>query len=378
MKRYVQILLIVLFALVLVVPMALTDQERDKVSKSENRTLANLPSLRTPKGALNSNLTADFEAWYSDHVGLRDDAIKANGMIQYYGFGVLSWSGMHIGRNGAVVYATQDMIDNYQRINRYTEDEVHQIGEAMRKVGDWVASQGMQLYYMQCYDPYNVYPEYFMDSIRRLEGESQVEQIVRAIRSETEIPVISPLEALLKAKAAGEKVYGSWYDPTHWTPRGAYVGYRQLMETINLKNDHRYRVLEEDDYLIDLQDRGARYFDSIHQEDMVELFTIKNPRASESEDKSALGKFGEDPNNRLFLNDQAGNDTRILVLGDSYLAGYLIDDIAESFAVTMLVWGSYTPDLKKVVEQCRPDIIIMENAERVNRMHLVEELSRSL
>lgn len=378
MKRFVQFFLIAAFALMLVVPMVLTDHESDKVAKSENRTLANFPPLRTPKGVLNTNYTADFESWYSDHIGLRDGVIKANALIQYYGFQVLSWSNMHIGKNGALVYATQDMIDNYQRINRYTEDQANQVGQAMRKVGDWVTSQGIQLYYMQCYDPHNVYPENFLEGIGRLDGVSQVEQIVTSIKTHTDIPIISPLEELLAAKSKGIAVYGFWYDPTHWTPRGAYIGYRLLMQTINEKNGNRYRILEENDYFIEKQNKGNRFFDIIYQQDIIDTFTIKAPKAIESEDRSELGKFEEDQRHRIFYNDQAGNDTRILVLGDSYLNGFVIDDIAESFAVTMMVWGSHTTEFKEIIAQCNPDIIVMENAERVNRMDLVKQLASTL
>ena len=231
---------------------------------------------------------------------------------------------------------------------------------------------------MQCYDPYSVYPENFMEGIGRMDGESQVEQIVRAIRSQTEIPVISPLEDLFTAKAAGEDVYGSWYDPTHWTPRGAYIGYRLLMNTINERNHNRYRVLNESDYRIKIQDGGKWFFDTIHQEDEVEVFTIKSQRAIPSEDKSELGKYAEDPRHQIFYNSQAGNDTRVLVLGDSYLNSFIIDDISESFAVTMMIWGDYTNELKKIVDQCKPDIIIMENAERCNRMTQVLAASQTL
>ena len=378
MKRFVQITLIVAFALMLVVPIALTDHEQDKVSKSENRTLANFPSFRTQNGALNRNLAEEFEAWYGDHVGLRDSIIKANAYIQYYGFRVLSWSDMHVGKNDAIIYATQDMIKNYQRENRYTEDQVLKIGQAMDKVNKWAASRGIQLYYMQCYDSYSVYPENFMEGIGRLDGESQVEQIVGVIRSQTEIPVISPLDDLFAAKAAGEEVYGLWYDPTHWTPRGAYIGYRSLMKTINARNDNRYPVLNESDYRIKIQDEGKWFFDTIHQKDEIEVFTIKSPRAILSEDKSELGKYAEDPRHQIFYNSQAGNDTRVLVLGDSYLNNYILDDIAESFAVTMMVWGDYTKELKEIVDECKPDIIIMENAERCNRMSKVLAASQAL
>lgn len=149
------------------------------------------------------------------------------------------------------------------------------------------------------------------------------------------------------------------------TAGGAYIGYQMLMDAINSNHKDRYRVLQESDYQITVVDQGVTLFGGIHKEGMLENFQITDPKAQLTNEKLTL--YGEDQRHRFYTNEGVGNKTRLLVLGDSYFETFIMDDLAESFYVTIMIWGDYASELEQIVEEYQPDIIVMENAERCDR-----------
>lgn len=106
------------------------------------------------------------------------------------------------------------------------------------------------------------------------------------------------------------------------------------MEKINEDNHNMYNILSEDDYDITVEDKGITLNGFIHEKDMMETFTIRNPKAVKA-DKSLMGKFGEDERHSIWINK----------------------------------------DLDKVIELYNPDIVIYECAERVDRSDAVVEFA---
>lgn len=126
-------------------------------------------------------------------------------------------------------------------------------------------------------------------------------------------------------------------------------------------------MLDESDYTITLVDRGITLLGGIHEEDYVETFTINNPTGYLSNEKLTL-YADEDIRQTFWTNDICGNNTRVLILGDSYMQQFLMDDLAESFyeTIELWVWTSNTiaSDIVSIVEEYKPDIVIYEKAER--------------
>lgn len=212
-----------------------------------------------------------------------------------------------------------------------------------------------------------------MASVNQIGDTSKTDQVVKYIRNNTTVNEISLKEMLLDKKKSYE-VYSHYGDPTHWTERGAYFGYQYIMEKINEDNHNMYNILSEDDYDITVKDKGITLNGFIHEKDMMETFTIRNPKAVKA-DKSLMGEFGKDERHSIWINKDAGNDTRLLLMCDSYINSFIVEDFAESFSEVWLVWGDYTKDLDKVIELYNPDIVIYECAERVDRSGAVVEFA---
>ena len=375
-KKIYNILFVVMFMAIISLPLIKTNWTSGGISEDENRYLAEAPKLMV-EGKFNDKFTADVETWFMDHMGYRKELIDYNAKMQYEVFDkMLSNSNYYLGRYGDVNYATDAMIMDYAHLNLRDESEVVKIGNSYQKVSDWLGEKGIQFYYVQCWDKHSIYPEQFMASVNQIGDISKTDQVIAYLRENTTVKVLSLKETLLENKNEYE-VYSNWGDPTHWTERGAYVGYNYIMQGINKYNDNRYKVLDEDDYNISISDKGIVLNGFIHEEDMLESFSIKEPMAS-MVDISIMDKYSEDRRHSAWENPNVDNDSKLLLVCDSYIDSFIIEDIAESFSQVWLIWGDYTMDMENIVEMYDPDIVIYECAERVDRSYSVVELADSL
>ena len=376
LKKIYNVIFVALFMAVISIPLIKTNWTSGGVSEDENRNLASVPQL-VVDGEFNDKFTAEAESWFMDHMGLRKDLINLNARIQYEVFGkMLNQSNYHLGRFGNLNYATEAMIKDYAHLNLRTDADVAKIGSSYQKISDWLENKGVQFYYVQCWDKHSIYPEQFMASVNQIGDISKTDQVINYLRENTTVDVISPKEVLIESKKDYE-VYSNWGDPTHWSERGAYIGYKYIMQEINKKNDFKFDVLEEDDYNITISDRGLTLNGFIHKVDMLETFSIKEPKAKKV-DKSVMGEFCEDRRHNVWINSEVNNDTKLLLICDSYINSFIIEDIVESFSEVWLIWGDYTVDMETIVEMYKPDILVYECAERVDRSSAVVALADSL
>lgn len=365
LKKIYNIIFIVAFLAVIATPLVLTDFSSGGISEDENRTLAAFPAL-TVEGKWNSSFTGEFETWFMDHLGLRQKLITTNATLQFRVFDrMLDKSNYHIGRNGDINYADGYMLLDYAHMNLRTEEEVAKIGQSYQTISDWFEERDIPFYYVQCYDKHSIYPEQFTDAVKQVGDVSKTDQVIQYLKAQTTVNTVSLKEPLLAAKEQYE-VYSNWGDPTHWTPRGAFLGYQYIMEQINADREVPLRVLQEEDYEITTYNAGITLNQVVHEDDFIEAFAIRAPKAARV-DKSVMGKWAEDERHSAWKNPEAGSDAKLLLMCDSYINSFIVADLAESFSEVWLVWGDYTGDLPELTEIYQPDVVIYECAERVDR-----------
>ena len=363
-EKPIQIVFTIAFLAILVIPALFADYE-STVSESENRRLSTAALLKNEDGSWNRHFMSDLEDWFNDRIGFRNWMILNNARIQYHLFHQLPGDIYNniLGPNGEANYLTASVAADYQHLNLLSDDELDQIVESYQTYADFLKERGVQLYYIQCWDRQSIYPEYFPKHILQYGEVSRTDQLVNALREKTDIHVISLKEPLIAQKEQFRS-YGTWYDSSHWTPRGAFLGYRLIMEEINRNNAERYRVLQETDYDLTEIDMGAVYFGGIHETDREEQFLIKKPLAYQTEEEPIrLSRYANE-SRHIFYNDQVDNKDTLLIVGDSYIEGYLYDDFAESFHRVVFVRTTMARYIEELVDYYQPVIVLHENVER--------------
>ena len=364
LKKIYNICFIVMFMAIISIPLIKANWISGGVSEDENRYLAKAPKL-TVDGKFNEKFTAEVESWFMDHMGYRNALISTNALMQYKIFNrMIESSDYHLGKNGDINYATDEMILDYAHLNLREDGEVERIGESYQVLSDWLLYNDIQFYYVQCWDKHSIYPEQFMASVNQIGNVSKTDQIISYLNDKTTVNVISFKEELIKKKKDYE-VYSNWGDPSHWTPRGAVIGYRYMMDVINSQNENLFKVPQDVDYEINIVDQGITLNGVIHEEDMLEEFKLKevNSKRVEVFDDTRCG---------IWVNENANNDKTLLLMCDSYFGEYLISEFAESYSKVVLIWADYGEHLPYYVKTYNPDMVIFECAERVDRSHIIE------
>ena len=362
-KKIIQIFFITLFLLILAFPLLKTDFNKDVVSKEENRILANFPELYNEGGKINKEFNSEFETWFDDHVGFRSNFVLANAVIQYELFGKLTeYSDYAIGRDRELFFIGEYVMKNYQHSYQYTEDELNEIAYGYQLIDDYLFEHNIQFYYVQNWDKQSIYPEKFIKGVNIVAEKSLTEQVMEVLAQKTSVNVVSMKPVMLKGKEIC-RTYNKWADVTHWSYRGAFMGYQYLMGVLNENNDNSLKVLEEEEFSIKTKDMSPYIMGGIHEKDYVEVFEILNPKA-EMNNKLLTLHADAEKRQCAFINDECDNDLTVLVLGDSYFRNFLIGCLAESFNRTIMLWSFNIKDIVGVVEEYKPDIVIYEKAER--------------
>lgn len=375
-KKISAIIFIVLFFLMIAVPFTATFFQHEEVATEQNRRLARPPVFVAPPYRLNPSFTTDLEDWVNDHIGFRSFFAQTNGIMHIALFHRFPPDRpLVFGPKGELNYATFETMLDYQHKNRYPKEYLLRAAESLSGIDRFLKERGTKLYYYQCWDKHSIYPEYFPSQVLQYGALSKTEELLNTFEEKTEAAVISPKKELIEGKSRFE-TYSVFGDPTHWTQRGAYLGYRKLMDAINRDFPQKYPLLSEEDYEIRLQDMGLTLFGRIHREDLLERFEIKEPHAVQTREKLLFES--KDKRSAFYTNPAVENDTRLVIIGDSYFYYYILDDLAESFHETLFFWGDHLPELAKIEEVYHPDILVIENAEREDRTSLLIEARKSL
>ena len=366
-KKVSNIEFIILFFVILCTPFAFANFSEGEASSEENRNLAGVPQLITD-GKLNENFATDTENWIMDRMGFRKEMIQLNAQLQYNVFHRLDDQQYQLGRYGDLNYATQEIVEDYAHLNLRTDENVKEIADSFQIINDYLGQRGIQFYYVQCYDKHSIYPEQFLDTVNQCGEYSKTDKVIEGIQNYTDVNVISLKDALLQGKEKYQ-TFSHWGDPTHWNDRGAFIGYQTVMGEINAHNENVFPVLQEDDFQIEMADEAMYQKYCKFTEDYQEQFTMKAPK-SQLLGPDALGQWTQDEGNKAWKNSNVNSDAKVLLVCDSYFASYIADYFAESFSdLTMLrlIYENYIYDLPEIVEDFKPDIVILECAERVDR-----------
>lgn len=363
MKKKIDLIFIVVFIFILIIPLLNFNLKKDVISVAEKRKLYDFPKTKSIFSILAQTYLEDLENWFNDHIGFRDQIISLNSKMDFYLFNKIDTADFYVNKNNNLIYATNKMIQNYQGINLLSDNDLDKLVNSFEVVNKYFNSKGIDFIYVPCYDKQSIYPNDFLDYVYKNNNFSKRDQILSRLNNNDSINIVDFKQDLLNNKDK-YLLYGNWSDPTHWTERGAYIGYLSIMNKINTK--YNVNILKENDYDISYQYKNYNLNGNIFNQDYLETFKIKEDRAKKMSNEE-LNKLKDDNRHLVYHNDKVDNNLRLLIIGDSYLADFIVDDLAQSFKDTFMIWHEYiNENILSFIEDINPDIIIFEDAERVD------------
>jgi alginate O-acetyltransferase complex protein AlgJ len=221
-------LLVVVFLAVLALPLAANLAGRDGADAvAENRELAPFPQLDANWSSI-STLGTRFGLWFDDHFGFRSWLVRWYGESRLFGLHVSPSTAVVRGRGGWFFYADDEGMADYAKEHPLTASEIANWRAAVVGARDWLRTRGIAYVFVIAPDKHVIYPEDVPSSIQRVGSISRMDQLFAAL-NEAGVATVDLRPALLAAKAR-ERVYQQ--TDTHWNERGAFAGYRQIIDAV--------------------------------------------------------------------------------------------------------------------------------------------------
>jgi alginate O-acetyltransferase complex protein AlgJ len=357
--------LILFFALLLIAPHVVELWEAGSQAPSvEQRKMAARPDTSLILKSF-PGYAAQFEQYYQDSFGLREQMIRWNNRLRLLLFAESPIPGVRIGRDGWLFYANEWALEEYENVIPYKDRDLAKIKEITEERIHWLERRGMKLFILVAPEKATIYGEYLPPAIHRIGSQSRLDQLADYLRSDPGIEFIDPRDALFRAKQV-QRLYHR--TDTHWNGYGALIGYVTLMERIA----HYFpavRIPSAGDFMVSAAEgRGgdiARMLslDDVIKEERITVAPKFTPRAVDGSrpypDPVDTAVY---PGRGMVVKET--KDPRLpkaLVFRDSF-ASPLIPLLAESFQSTVFVWThDFLPEL---IEREKPDLIIFECVER--------------
>ena len=361
--KTVNVMFIILFMAMLILPLAFIDLYGGAVSEKENRYLAARPPM-SYAFQWPSDFIRQFDGWFADNVGFRDKLINSYSLAQKLENNVQYTDGsnvMLIGEQGHHYYAHINgwMISKYQGKPFVSDEQLQGLTNGLNSVNRYLDEKGIPFIVMFCTDKESIYPEYYPKSIKRGSEPIQLDIITAFLIENTDIDVFNIRERLLaeKERYLSYNKTGSMGELTHYNEIGAFFAYQELMWYINFYFPELvpYTI---DDIMITYDEREIPHISTKYE------FLYKQLDTDFFDDVEIIRPFTTA--NSAFENNNLDLPT-ILMLKDSYTQGgelRMAKFIPQHFGKTILIHYTNIEYFYEYVDHYRPDIVVFESAER--------------
>ncbi len=368
------IFLLIFFILLCIPPSHIS---KDKIAKGENRTLAKKPVLidKNARRQLNLNYGNEFNEFFNDRFYLRNKIIRLNTVIDctlsttycinkqytFYKKGNLIYSGSYFGLS-KIRKDKQEVLetyaDNVNKLQKFCDDN---------KIKLYILIVPRQSEFFDY--PLSEKRNYLPDG---------AEEVLEYLRNNTGTKFIYPKDEM---KEANKETPVYFKTDHHWTKKGAYVGYYELMKEI--KKDFPNAPVLEESFLEKYYDNRVsahwnqelnngqsfkhlclpeRYAEKIL--DTPYLY-YKNPNVSKLKTDVKLAPIPEignkgEQDHQFYYPD--GLDKKVMVIGNSFAAN-LVEFLPYSFKYTVRYYDNYRymklETYEEVFREYKPDILII-------------------
>ena len=359
------ILLVVVFFLCITIPGILSDKTGGKVSLEENRYLAQAPVIFQDRGInwRDGELITDIDAWIGDNAFGRE---KAKKLLSLFHVSIL-----HDRTEGQTLIADdwlflwRDALPaRAQHTNLLNEERKDELVKKSEEIYDALRMRNVEFCATLFPHKLDICSIFLPEEINIDKEKCLTQQLEEIFGNQDKFIVTSCYDQLKNSidkyiKGQGPLTYYKAFDGSHWNWNGAFIGYSTMMNTIKARWPDLL-ILEKSDYEIKPnQLLTEKYGKRIVEEDTS--WARKMDRESQRDDSilEALSVELRDPwnVNRGYRNSQGAGKPKALIIGDSYLWMFFLDDIAESFSEMIYINIEDADSMFTLVDRFEPSIV---------------------
>ncbi len=191
----------------------------------ENRPLARLTGLWGRDG-LNLSFPAEFDDYFADHFGFREEMVTAFHGLTMSLFGDTLNEKVIVGRGHMLFYS--ETLDDYLGLNPLSDEEIDRIAACIRIQQEYCESRGISFTFAVAPNKNTVYPENMPGRYRPTGAPGNRERLYAALEA-AGVGTVDFAALLLAHKGDGQLYHDR---DTHWNERGALLAYNAIMERV--------------------------------------------------------------------------------------------------------------------------------------------------
>jgi hypothetical protein len=299
------------------------------------------------------HFSAAFEKFYNGYFPLRDRLIQLDYDIRFNILHEVVFNNVLVGKQGWLYLTDEDNLDYYQHASPFSQGQLAHIQQKLDQVKATLAAQGIDFVVVVSPNKETIYPDYLPDGIQQINQKSQLDQLVDYMDQHGQTRIIDLRTPLMDAKKSGQ-VYNR--TDTHWNEPGAYLAYREIINSLN----DRFPVLKayspEDFSLSNETLRGDLSHMLPLTKPFVEQSISVTPRVPR---KAQMLQY--DPNGITITETVGASLPKAVIFRDSFFNS-LLPFFSEHFRRAVYV-HSFEVDEDLVMKE-KPDVVILEIAER--------------
>jgi len=380
LRRLALFLITGCFYLALCIPSIKWMIGHQEIFSRENRKLAPSPKLRFSRASINI-FPHRFENYFRDNFGFRNELIDIYNRVVFI---VSAWretnrfrkSGILVGKKGWMFFSHRGQIEDFQRETLFTQEQLQAWKDDLETKKEWLQSKGVKFLFVVAPAKQTIYPEYYPTFIRRIGRESRINQLFEFLAENSNIDFVDLRPPLLRAKN-NYLVYFKFN--SHWNVKGKQIFAREVIQKVsewfpcikefNVK-DFKFRMAPKR--------RNARWMVSLQGVNFeVVPKLIPSLKRCAKLKKLTGGKYLYRKYRKKTTFHCPGEKIKCLVFSDSFALSIIArtghpDEenlfLPEFFKKTIYVRhrGARVdlPQLKSLVKEEKPDVVIVEEAER--------------
>lgn len=359
-RRTLDLILIGLFLAALIAPTVdqLVRPDLARGPTTELRLPAPRPGFPTSWDEL-SVFPKAYDAYFADTFGLRDVLLRWNSLDKLFVFGTAPSSTLLVGKDDWIFYTGDVSIPIYRGLAPFTVPDLRTWQRQLELRRDALAARDIAYVYVIAPNKETVYPDRMPAAIDVV-GPSRREQFVAWMKENSTVDVLDLTESFRAERehdSRGNYLYNQY--GTHWSGRGSFQGYRDIVNHIGTLRTG-VKALEpvdiewhEGDGLRDTWSKSMYIQNVLLQRDLSAVPV----GGFLHEDLAETG--ARETTTHTQASDPSG--TRVLLFHDSF-GPFVRDLLAEHFSSMCTDWAHY--DTALVVDE-DPNVVVEMYVERI-------------
>lgn len=313
---------------------------------SENRRLAEFPSVMTEDNEFNEKFFTQLGDYFNDHFAFRSYIISIDSYIQSKLFGVSNVDTVIVGTDGWLYY--MDTLNNYKGQNLMSERALNNVVHNIELMKEHVEKSGAEFLITIAPNKNTLYPDNMPYYLRSKVSEERDANKISLMLTQKGINYADLFELF---STQDEVLY--FKRDSHWNTKGAHLVYNEIMKHLNIDfDDYSELPLKTDGSFIgDLQKMVYPLSKKSEPDDYYnyeKTYTVVTPDAS--------------PEAALIVTENEKKTSSLLMYRDSF-GNSLYPIFANAFG--KCAFSKATPyNLQLNMLTYKPEVVVVEKVER--------------